>query len=112
MSMVVRMLGLTIISNFHDSSTIVTISMIDHMLDPAIRKMDIILSLHVTSLIASSLLSKVCVVFVIMDSILVVEWVWMFIIILSTTSMESMMTNTTQTLERNGSGCSSWTPYL
>merc|ERR1719419_1440544 len=84
------MLGLTIISNFHDSSTIVAISMIDHMLDPAIREVDIILSLHVTSLIASSLLSKVCIVFVIMNSILVVKWVWVLIIILSTTMTNSI----------------------
>merc|ERR1712061_440072 len=93
MAMVVRMFGFTIIFNFHDSSSIVTISMIDHMLDPTIRKVDIILSLHVTSLIASSLLSKVCIVFVIMDSILVVEWVWMFIIILSTTTMTNSIAN-------------------
>ena len=101
MSMVVRVFGLTIIPNFHDSSTIVTISMIDHMLDPAIRKVDIILSFHVTSLIASSLLSKVCVVLVIMDSILVVKWVWVLIIILPTTMTNSIANNSSNGTSRS-----------
>ena len=100
MSMVVRMFGFTIIFNFHDSSSIVTISMIDHMLDPTIRKVDIILSLHVTSLIASSLLSKVCVVLVIMDTILVVKWVWVFIIILPTTMTNSIANNSSNWTSR------------
>merc|ERR1712173_248873 len=100
MSMVVRMLGLSIVSNFHDSSTIVTISKIDHMLNSAIRQVYIILSLHVTSLIASSLLSKVCVVLVIMDPILVVKWVWVFIIILPTTMTNSIANNSSNGTSR------------
>ena len=100
MPMVVRVLGLSVIPNFHDSSTIVTISMIDHMLDPTIRKVDIILSLHVTSLIASSLLSKVCVVLVIMDSILVMERVWVLIIILPTTMTNSVANNSSNWTSR------------
>merc|ERR1712098_977732 len=99
--MIVRVLGLTIISNFHNSSTIVTISMIDHMLDPTIRKVDIVLSLHVTSLIASSLLSKVCVVLVIMDPILVVKWVWVFIIILPITMTNSIANNASNRTSRS-----------
>ena len=104
MSMVVRMFGFTIIFNFHDSSSIVTISMIDHMLDPAIREVDIILSLHVTSLIASPLLSKVCIVFVIMNSILVVKWVWVLIIILSTTMTNSIANTSSNWTSRKSKG--------
>ena len=104
MSMVVRMFGFTIIFNFHDSSSIVTISMIDHMLDPAIREVDIILSLHVTSLIASPLLSKVCIVFVIMNSILIVKWVWVLIIILSTTMTNSIANTSSNWTSRKSKG--------
>ena len=104
MPMVVRMLGLSIIPDFHDSSTIVAISMIDNMLDPTIRKVDIILSLHVTSLIASPLLSKVCIVFVIMNSILVVKWVWVLIIILSTTMTNSIANTSSNWTSRKSKG--------
>merc|ERR1711970_1608308 len=47
--------------------------MINDMLDPSIRKMYMILSLNVTSLITISFFTEVCVILVIMHSILEVE---------------------------------------
>merc|ERR1712106_20666 len=87
----IRMPCLPIIFNLHDCTTIVAISMVDHMLYPTIRKSNSVLSLNVTSLITRPHFTKVCVILVIMHSILEVEGVRCFIINLSvaTTSNQS-----------------------
>merc|ERR1719477_552062 len=84
MAMVIRMVCLSIIFDLHDSTTIVTISMIDDMLDPSIRKVNMILSLDITTFITISFFTEVCIILVIMDSILEVERIRLFIVVIST----------------------------
>merc|ERR1712215_488073 len=91
---VFRMVCLSIILDLHDSTTIVAISMIDDMLDPPIRKVNIVLSLNITSFITRSFFSKVCVILVIMHSILEVERIRLLIVIFSAMS-STCSTNTT-----------------
>jgi hypothetical protein len=105
MSMVIRMLGLPIIFNLHDGATIVPISMVDHMLYPTIRKVDMVLSLNVSSLITISLLAKVCVILVIMHSVLEVERVWFFIIMI--TAMTSTYTTANSSRSRKAESLTS-----
>ena len=90
--MIVWMMSLPTILDLHDSSPISPISMIDHMLDPAIRKSHSVLSLHATTLITRSLLTEVCVILVIMHTILKVEGIRSLIINIST--MATMSKNT------------------
>merc|ERR1719244_817752 len=80
------MVCLSIIFDIHDSSTIVPISMVDDMLDPSIRKVNIVLSLNITAFIAISFFTEVCVILVIMHSILEVERIRFFIVIFSAMS--------------------------
>merc|ERR1719244_904068 len=94
MPMMFRMMCFSIILDLHDSTTIVTISMIDDMLDPPIRKVNIVLSLNITSFITRSFLSKVCEILVIMHSILEVERIRLLIVMISTMSSNTS-TNTT-----------------
>ena len=93
MSNVFRVVSLSIIFDIHDGATIVTISMVDDMLDSSIRKVDLVLSLDITSLISRPYFTKVCVILVIMNSILEVERIWSLIIMIST--MTSTMTSNT-----------------
>merc|ERR1719228_1676889 len=67
--------------------------MINDMLDPPIRKVNMILSLDITSLITISFFTEVCVILVIMDSILKVERIRLLIVMISTMS-SSYSTNT------------------
>ena len=90
--MIVWMVSLPTILDLHDSSPIPTISMVDDMLDPAIRKSHSVLSLHTPTLISRPLLTEVCVVLVIMHSILKVKGVRSLIINIST--MATMSYNT------------------
>merc|ERR1712055_237688 len=94
----IRMVSLSIIGDFHDSTTIVTISMVDDMLDPPIRKVNMILSLNISAFIAISFFTEVCVILVIMHSILEVERIRFFIVIFSTMSS----TCSTNTSSRSG----------
>merc|ERR1719233_2305205 len=64
--------------------------MVDDMLDPPIRKVNIILSLNITSFIPISFFTEVCVILVIMDSILEVERIRTVVI---TSSMTTSMTS-------------------
>merc|ERR1719317_434359 len=89
----IRMMCFSIIFDLHDSTTIVTISMIDDMLDPSVGKVCIILSLDITTFITISFFTKVCVILVIMHSILEVERIWLLIVMISTMSSTSS-TNT------------------
>merc|ERR1719347_1476971 len=84
MSNVFRVASLPIIFDIHDGATIVAISMVDDMLDSSIRKVDLVLSLDITSLISRSYFTKVCVILVIMNSILEVERIWSLIIMIPT----------------------------
>ena len=90
---VFRMMCFSIILDLHDSTTIVAISMIDDMLDPPIRKVNMILSLNITSFITSPFFSKVCVILVIMHSILEVERIRLLIVMISSMS-SNYSTNT------------------
>ena len=84
MSVVVRVACLPIIANLHDCTTIVPISMVDDMLDPTIRKVDMVLSLNVTSLITRPHFTEVSVILVIMHSVLEMEGIWFLIIMITT----------------------------
>ena len=103
MSNVFRVVSLSIIFDIHDGATIVTISMVDDMLDSSIRKVDLVLSLDITSLISRPYFTKVCVILVIMNSILEVERIWSLIIMISTMSSNSS-TNPTNTASRTSNG--------
>ena len=81
---IIWMVCLSTILHLHDSTTIVTIRMVDNVLYTTIREVDGVLALHVTPLITISLLMKLCVVLVIMHSILKVERISMFIIMITT----------------------------
>ena len=83
------MVSLPAVLDLHDGSTIYPISMVDDMLDPAIRESHRVLSLHTATLITRPLLTEVCVVFVIMHSIFKVEGIRLLIIMIST-SMATM----------------------
>ena len=96
MSNVFRVASLPIIFDIHDGATIVAISMVDDMLDSSIRKVDLVLSLDITSLISRPYFTKVCVILVIMHSILEVERIRLLIVMIST--MPS--TNSTNTSSR------------
>ena len=89
----IRMVSLSIIFNLHDSTTIVAISMVYDMLDPPIRKVYMVLSLDITSLITSPHFTEVCVILVIMHSILEVERIRLLIVMISTMS-SNYSTNT------------------
>merc|ERR1719308_775321 len=92
------MVGLSIICDLHDSTTVVTISMVDDMLDPSIRKVNMILSLNITSCVTISFFTEVCVIFVIMHSILEVERIRTVVISSPmTTSMTTTMTTSMTT---------------
>ena len=45
-TMIFRMLSLPTVFDLHDGSTLSTLSMVDYMLDPTIRKSHSVLSLH------------------------------------------------------------------
>merc|ERR1711887_238319 len=89
----IRMVCLSIICDLHDSTTIVTISMINDMLDPPIRKVNMILSLNITAFIAISFFTEVCVILVIMHSILKMKRIRLLIVLISTMS-SNYSTNT------------------
>merc|ERR1712203_792137 len=99
----IRMVCLSIILDLHDSTTIVTISMINDMLDPPIRKEYIVLSLNITSFITGSFFSKVCVILVIMHSILEVERIRLLIVMIST-----MSSNTSTNTSSRARATESW----
>ena len=109
MSNVFRVVSLSIIFDIHDGATIVTISMVDDMLDSSIRKVDLVLSLDITSLISRPYFTKVCVILGIMDTVLEVERIWMVIISITKTSsyMSSTSNNysSTNTSWFSKSGC-------
>merc|ERR1719244_2167201 len=96
------MVRLFIILDLHDSTTIVTISMIDDMLDPSIRKVNMILSLNIPAFIAISFFTEVCVILVIMHSIFEVERIRLLIVILST--MSSTCSTNTSSRSRHAHG--------
>merc|ERR1719430_702869 len=74
--------------------------MIDDMLYPPIRKVNMILSLDITSFISISFFTEVCVMLVIMDSILKVERIRTVVI---TTSMTTSMTSSYSMTTTNSS---------
>merc|ERR1719308_676772 len=94
----IRMVCFSIILDIHDSPPIVTISMVDDMLYPTIRKSHSVFSLYITSLITSPCLTKICVILGIMHSILEVEGIRTVIISLAmTSSNNSSTTNNSNT---------------
>merc|ERR1712203_425978 len=98
----IRMVCLSIILDLHDSTTIVAISMIDDMLDPPIRKVNIVLSLNITSFITRSFFSKVCVILVIMHSILEVERIRLLIVMISSMSSNTSTNTTSRSRQTQG----------
>merc|ERR1719308_612731 len=98
----IRMMCFSIIFDLHDSTTIVTIGMVDDVLDPSIRKVYIILSLDITSFITISFFPKVCVILVIMDSILEVERIRLFIVMISTMPSNSSPNTTSRLWHAQG----------
>ena len=97
----IRMPCLPVIFNLHDSTTIVPISMVDHMLDPTIRKVDMVLSLNVTSLITRPHFTEVCVILVIMHSILEVKGIGLLIMIITVASTNSCWHGMTEYMSSN-----------
>merc|ERR1712183_259326 len=75
--------------------------MIDDMLDPSIRKVNIVLSLNITSSITSPFFSKVCIILVIMHSILEVERIRTVVI---ASPVTSSMTTSTSNMTSTNSG--------
>ena len=93
MSMVLWMVSLSTIFDLHNCATVTAISMVDHMLNSAIRKSNCVLAFHISSLITSSLFTEICVVLVIMHTILKMERIWVFIV--STMTSLTPVTNNT-----------------
>ena len=91
--MVLRVVCFPIILDLHDGTAIVTISMVDDMLDPPIRKVYMVLSLNISSSITSPYFTEVCVILVIMHSVLEMERIRLFIVMISTMS-SNYSTNT------------------
>merc|ERR1719244_1113538 len=86
----------------YDSTTIVAISMINDMLYPPIRKVNIVLSLNITSCITRPFFSKACVIFVIMHSILEVERIRLLIVMISTMSSNYSTNSSSWTRQTQG----------
>merc|ERR1719320_2352975 len=94
MSNNIRMPCFSLVRNFHDSTTIVTVSSILDILNPTIRKSYLILSNNIPVLVTSPVLTEVCVILVIMHSIFKLEWIWLFMIISTVASTMSSHNST------------------
>merc|ERR1712098_643099 len=101
----IRMMSFPTILYFHNSTAIVAIGMVYDMLDPPIRKVYMVLSLNISSCIASPHFTEVCVILVIMHSILEVERIRTVVITMSMTS--SMATTMTTSMTSSNKSTSS-----
>merc|ERR1719244_202340 len=91
------------VENIMMRDQILSTSSMEFMLDSSIRKVDLVLSFDITSLISRPYFTKVCVILVIVNSILKVEGIWSLIIMISTMSSNSS-TNPTNTASRTSNG--------
>merc|ERR1711902_356223 len=87
------MMGLPRVGDLHHSAAISSISVIGHMLDPAVRERHAVLALDVAGLVPAPALAEVSVVVVIMDPVGEVEGVGL-VTLLVITSVTSMTNDT------------------
>merc|ERR1712183_1138178 len=76
--------------------------MINDMLDPPIRKVNMILSLNITAFIPISFFTEVCVILVIMHSILKMERIRLLIVMISTMSSNASTHTSSRTRQAHG----------
>merc|ERR1712223_1458180 len=90
------MMSLAGVGDLHHSATISSISVIGHVLDPAVRESHAVLALDVAGLVPAPALAEVCVVIVIMDPVGEGEGVGLvtLLVVTSVTSMTSMTNDT------------------
>merc|ERR1712223_2178761 len=98
------MVSLARVGDLHHGTPISSISVIGHVLDPAVRESHAVLALDVAGLIPAPALAEVCVVVVIMDPVGEVEGVGLvtLLVVTSVTSVTSMTNDTIR--ERNTGG--------
>ena len=82
---VFRMMSLTTVGHIHDSATVASVSVVGHVLDPAIRQRHGVLALDVASLVPGPGLAEVSVVLVIVDTVGEVERVRLVIVLVAST---------------------------
>ena len=103
------MMSFARVGDLHHGASISSISVIGHVLDPAVRERHAVLALDVAGLVPAPALAEVSVVIVIMDPVGEVEGVGL-VTLLVVTSMSSMTSVTSMTMtndtirERNTGG--------
>ena len=92
------------VGDLHHGAAVASVSVIGHVLDPAVRERHAVLALDVASLVPAPALAEVCVVVVIMDPVCEVEGVRLvtLLVVTSVTSMASVTDEASDTIgERN-----------
>ena len=84
------------VGDLHHGAAVASVSVIGHVLDPAVRERHAVLALDVASLVPAPALAEVCVVVVIMDPVCEVEGVRLvtLLVVASVTSMASVTNDT------------------
>ena len=100
------MMSLARVGDLHHGASISSISMIGHMLDPAVRERHAVLALDVAGLVPAPALAEVGVVVVIMDSICEVEGVGLvtLLVVSTVTTMTSVTNETSDTIGEGNTG--------
>ena len=94
------MMSLARVGDLHHGASISSISVIGHVLDPAVRERHAVLALDVAGLVPAPALAEVCVVIVIMDPVGEVEGVGLVTLLVVT----SMTTVTNDTIRERHTG--------
>ena len=97
------MMSFARVGDLHHGASISSISVIGHVLDPAVRERHAVLALDVAGLVPAPALTEVCVVIVIMDPVGEVEGVGL-VTLLVVTSMSSMTSMTNDTIRERHTG--------
>merc|ERR1712223_2210265 len=96
-----RMMSLARVGDLHHGAAISSISVIGHVLDPAVRERHAVLALDVADLVSAPALAEVCVVIVIMDPVGEVEGVGL-VTLLVITSVTSVTNDTIRERDTGG----------
>ena len=80
------MVSLAGVSDFHDGAAVSAVSVIGHVLDPAVGERDAVLALDVAGLVPAPALAEVCAVVVVMDPVGEVEGVGLVTLLMVSTT--------------------------
>ena len=97
------MVSLTGVSDVHDGAAVAAVSVVGHVLDPAVGESHTVLALDVACLVPAPALAEVGVVVVVMDSVGKVEGVGLVtLLMVSTMTSVTSVTNETSDTIRHG----------